>query len=69
MIKGSVVTRQELYDTTTYVFCMNATKSRYYYKTYGNSQLTAIDLRHENLDADTLKTYPLETEPQIAWAN
>ena len=69
MIRGSVVTNQKLYDTTTYVCCMNATKGRYYYKTYGNSQLNAVDLRHENLDAGTLKTYPLATEPQIAWAN
>lgn len=69
MIRGSVVTNQKLYDTTTYVCCMNATKGRYYYKTYGNSQLNAVDLHHENLDAGTLKTYPLATEPQIAWAN
>lgn len=69
MIRGSVVTKQELYDTTTYVCCMNATQGRYYYKTYSNSQLTAVDLHKENLDADSLKTYPLMTEPQIAWAN
>lgn len=69
MIRGSVITNQKLYDTTTYACCMNATKGRYYYKTYTNSQLTAVDLRRENLDADALKTYPLATEPQIAWAN
>lgn len=69
MVRGSVVTKQELYDTTTYVCCMNATKGRYFYKTYGNSQLTGVDLHRENLDADALKTYPLATEPQIAWAN
>lgn len=69
MVRGSVVTSGELYDTTTYVCCMNATQGRYYYKTYSNSQLTAVDLRKENLDADSLKTYPLMTEPHIAWAN
>lgn len=69
MIRGSVITNQKLYDTTTYACCMNATKGRYYYKTYTNFQLTAVDLRRENLDADALKTYPLATEPQIAWAN
>ncbi len=69
MIRGSVVTSGELYDTTTYVCCMNATQGRYYYKTYSNSQLTAVDLRKENMDADSLKTYPLMTEPHIAWAN
>lgn len=69
MIRGSVVTNQKLYDTTTYACCMNATKGIYYYKTYSNSQLTAVDLRRENLDAEALKTYPLMTDPQIAWAN
>lgn len=69
MVRGSVVTSGELYDTTTYVCCMNATQGRYYYKTYSNFQLTAVDLRKENLDTDSLKTYPLMTEPHIAWAN
>lgn len=69
MVRGSVVTSGDLYDTTTYACCMNATQGRYYYKTYSNSQLTAVDLHKENLDADSLKTYPLITEPHIAWAN
>ena len=69
MIRGSVVTNQKLYDTTTYACCMNATKGIYYYKTYSNSQLTAVDIRREDPDAEILKTYPLTTEPQIAWAN
>lgn len=69
MVRGSVVTNQKLYDTTTYACCMNATKGRYFYKTYSNSQLTAVDIHRENLNAETLKTYPLVTDPQIAWAN
>lgn len=69
MVRGSVVTNQKLYDTTTYACCMNATKGRYFYKTYSNSQLTAVDIHRENLDAEILKTYPLVTNPQIAWAN
>lgn len=69
MIRGSVVTSEQLYDTTTYACCMNATKGIYYYKTYSNSQLTAVDIHREDLDAEILKTYPLTTEPQIAWAN
>lgn len=69
MIRGSVITPQDLYDTTTYSCCMNASKGRYFYKTYSNSRLTAVDMHHEDLEADTLKTYPLAVEPQIAWAN
>lgn len=69
MIRGSVITNRQLYDTTTYACCMNATKGRYYYKTYSNSQLTAIDIRRENLDTEVLKTYPFASNQQIAWAN
>ncbi|MDE6600842.1 MAG: choloylglycine hydrolase [Lachnospiraceae bacterium] len=69
MVRGSVVTSQKLYDTTTYACCMNATMGRYFYKTYSNCQLTAVDMHRENLDAQTLKTYPLASKQQISWAN
>ena len=48
---------------------MNATKGIYYYKTYSNSQLTAVDMHRENLDSELLRTYPLTVSQQIAWAN
>lgn len=69
MIRGSVVTPHELYDVTTYSCCMNATKGIYYYKTYTNNQITAVDMHRENLTSDILRTYPLTTAQQIAWAN
>ena len=69
MVRGSVVTSQKLYDATTYACCMNATMGRYFYKTYSNCQLTAVDMHRENLDAQALKTYPLASNQQIAWAN
>lgn len=69
MIRGSVITPEDLYDITTYSCCMNATKGIYYYKTYSNNQLTAVDMNRENLNADHLRTYPLSTSQQIAWAN
>ena len=69
MIRGSVITPQELYDVTTYSCCMNAAKGIYYYKTYGNNQITAVDMHRENLVSDILRTYPLTTSQQIAWAN
>lgn len=69
VIRGSVITPQELYDITTYSCCMNAPKGIYYYKTYGNNQITAIDMHRENLTSDILRTYPLTASQQIAWAN
>lgn len=69
MIRGSVITPENLYDITIYSCCINASKGIYYYKTYSNNQLTAIDMRRENLDSDLLQTYPLATAQQVAWAN
>ena len=69
MPRGCVVTPENLYDITTYSCCMNATKGIYYYKTYSNSQLTAVDMHRENLDSELLRTYPLTVSQQIAWAN
>ena len=54
---------------TTYACCINATRGIYYYKTYTNNQLTAVNLRHENLDAGTLRIFPLVVSQQVAWAN
>lgn len=69
MIRGSVITPENLYDITTYSCCMNATKGIYYYKTYSNSQITGVDMNRENPDSDLLRTYPLVSAQQIAWAN
>lgn len=69
MVRGCVITPQELYDITAYACCIDATETIYYYKTYSNSQITAIDMRRENLNSDSLQTYPLTRTQQIAWAN
>lgn len=69
IVKGSVLSRQDACDMTTYACCINATRGIYYYKTYTNSQFTAVNLRHENLDANALRIFPLAVSQQIAWAN
>ena len=69
LVKGSVITSDDLCDVTTYSCCMNATKGIYYYKTYNNNQLTAVDMHRENLESNLLKSYSLTVTQQIAWAN
>ena len=69
VIRGSVLSQDDACDTTTYACCINATRGIYYYKTYSNNQLTAVDIRHENLDASVLRIFPLVVSQQIAWAN
>ena len=47
------------YEITLYTSCCNAQKGIYYYTTYDNHQITAVDMHHEDLDADSLMRYPL----------
>lgn len=50
---------------TVYTSCCNTDKGIYYYTTYGNSQISAVDMNKESLDSDTLISYHLVTEQQI----
>lgn len=69
MPEGSVITPEGKYDKTTYSCCINADKGIYYYKTYENSQVTAVRMHGENLDGETLKEFPLVQELQIRYVN
>ena len=53
------------YERTIYTSCCNATRGIYYYTTYDNHQITAVDLHRAELDGETLSTWPLVTGEQI----
>ena len=57
------------YEITIYTSCCNADKGIYYYTTYENHQITAVDLRAEDLDGAELSRYPLTQGEQICWQN
>ncbi len=57
------------YEKTVYSSCCNTDKGIYYYTTYENRQITAVDLFHENLEKSELICYPLVTQQQIRWEN
>lgn len=57
--KGHNPNGENLYKYTIYSSCCNTSKGIYYYKTYDNHQITAIDMRKENLDSNYLISYPL----------
>lgn len=59
----------EKHEITIYTSCMNADKGIYYYTTYGNHQLSAVDMHNEDLDADILKSYSLIKDEQINFQN
>ncbi|MDD6467650.1 MAG: choloylglycine hydrolase [Erysipelotrichaceae bacterium] len=57
------------YEITLYTSCCNTDKGIYYYTTYDNHQITAVDMHKENLDGMDLIRYPLITEEQIRRQN
>ncbi len=57
------------FEYTIYSSCCNTDKGVYYYTTYENSQITAVDMRREDLDGTVLVTYPLIQGQQINWQN
>ena len=61
--------KQQQYEITVYSSCCNTDKGIYYYKTYENSQICAVDMYKENLDGQRIASYPLLKTPQIRWQN
>ena len=59
----------EAFEITDYYSCCNTDKGIYYYKTYDNSQITAVDMHKEDLNSERLAIYPLNTLPQIFHQN
>lgn len=57
------------YEITLYTSCCNTNKGIYYYTTYNNHQITAVNMHKENLDGNELVHYPLITEEQIKIQN
>lgn len=50
------------YEITIYASCMNLNEGIYYYKTYDNPQISAVYLKHENLNSSKLISYDLAKE-------
>ena len=57
------------YEITIYTSCCNGDKGIYYYTTYENQQITAVDMHREDLDSKYLVRYPLITGQQIRFQN
>lgn len=56
-------------EITVYSSCCNTNKGIYYYTTYNNRAISAVDMHKENLDGDSLVSYPLIQEENIFWQN
>ncbi len=57
------------FEYTIYSSCCNTDTGVYYYTTYENSQITAVDMHKVPLDAEELVSYPLITGQQINYQN
>ncbi|MCI7093917.1 MAG: linear amide C-N hydrolase, partial [Lachnospiraceae bacterium] len=60
---------EDKYEITIYSSCCNLDLGIYYYTTYENSQISAVDMHHENLDGDTVVPYDLIKGQQVHYQN
>lgn len=69
MVRGSIRTLAEKSDITQYTSCMCLEKGIYYYNTYENNQINAIDMNKEDLDGNQIKIYSYKTDLSINFEN
>lgn len=57
MVTGSVITPEGKDDITQYTSCMSLENCIYYYNTYNNNRINAIDMMKEDLNGKEIKRY------------
>lgn len=57
------------YEITIYTSCMNASKGIYYYTTYQNHRIMAVDMHREDLEGKGLVRYPMKNEESFVYQN
>ncbi len=67
--RGCCNVGDDKYEITIYTSCCNTDKGLYYYTTYDNHQITAVDMHKEDLDSDKLIRYSLIKTEQINYQN
>lgn len=68
-VRGCCEVAQDKYEITIYTSCFNADKGVYYYTTYNNRRITAVDMHRENLDSDSLARYPMLNKEDVLRQN
>lgn len=67
-VEGSVMVGDK-YERTQYSSCCNTEKGIYYYRTYENSQISAVDMRKESLEGNQLISYKMTFIQSIEYIN
>ncbi|OTP11876.1 choloylglycine hydrolase [Enterococcus sp. 10A9_DIV0425] len=57
------------FEYTIYSSCCNMDQGIYYYTTYNNNQISAVNMHNEDLNSNELITYPLVEQEQINYIN
>ena len=69
MHNGIVAMGKDIYEKTIYSSWCNVYKGIYYYTTYENSQVCAVDMHKEDLDGNKLVSYSLDKELEVKFQN
>lgn len=67
--RGVCIIGENKYEITIYTSCCNIDKGIYYYTTYDNHCIRAVDLKRENLDGKELKKYSIKHNETIVFDN
>ncbi len=67
-VRGCNLSEKE-YEITIYTSCCNASKGIYYYTTYGNRQINAINMHNIDLNGSSLVKFSLICEEKINFHN
>ena len=67
--RGCCKVAEGKYEITIYTSCCNATKGIYYYTSYDNHSINAVDLNREKLDGRELVRYPLDEKMKVNYVN
>jgi choloylglycine hydrolase len=67
--RGCVHLDDDKYEYTIYTSCCNARAGIYYYATYENQTIHAVHLHSEDLESETLVSYPLLKNQTVLYQN
>lgn len=67
--RGCVRLPDGRYEITAYTSCMNTEKGIYYYTTYENHCISAVDMHRCDLEGERLYLYPLKKKQQMIRQN
>ncbi len=68
-IEGCVIVGNGNCEKTVYTSCCDTDKGIYYYTTYENRQIVAINMHNENLDSASLVKYHMKQEQNVYYQN